>query len=754
MEKVMTRRIVRWGYLIAWLAVVGISSGQIATAEQGDPVPAAATIIEEIIVTAQRREQSLGDVSIAITAITGEDIVRLHMTDPSDLAQQAPNLQIKSVFSKSNPQIFMRGVGVNDDTALTNGSVGIYSDEVYVGAPAGQLFPIFDLERIEVLRGPQGTLYGRNTTGGAINFISRQPGENLEASFRAGVGSFDERTLEFGIGGPVSESVGARLAFVVNRRDGYMNNEYLDTFDATTDNWAARGLLRYDATEMLSLTLKIHGAKNDAQAQQFRSQGLLDPASVAAGAPVPCASPEIAGSCSDLLGYIDSPDPHRGQWDRRGKEEVDIAGASVNLTAMLGELELTSISAIESTDRLVRPDTDASPNQVLHIDWLETNDQFSQEFRLASPASSDIRWMAGVYYLNQEISLDQTNDVLRELRPMFGFDPSRLIVTINTNINQDLESYAAFGHIEFGLSERFDLVAGLRYTSEERDMNRLDAFVEPTFSIPLVQVSDSVSFSNLSGKLALEYRDDQDNLAYASVSSGFKSGGFNGAVALDPDSVPPFDEETLTTFELGYKWTGFADRLSINTAGFYTEYNDLQVFTRLTSGGIPREILTNAADASVLGLEVELSAIPTEGLELRMGLGLLDAELTDYRTDGGQDFSGNKLVGAPDVTLNGLVRKDFHVGNGTIALQADFYFQDDVFFETSNDPLLAQDAYWLLGGRISYRPLDKPWELALWGANLLDEDYLVSVVGLGLFGYNLQSWGEPRTWGIEFIWRR
>ncbi|MEN8261649.1 MAG: TonB-dependent receptor, partial [Pseudomonadota bacterium] len=179
-----------------------------------------------------------------------------------------------------------------------------------------------------------------------------------------------------------------------------------------------------------------------------------------------------------------------------------------------------------------------------------------------------------------------------------------------------------------------------------------------------------------------------------------------------------------------------------------------QVFTRLTSSGIPREILTNAANATVLGLEVELSAVPTDGLELRLGLGLLDTELTDFQTVGGQDFSGNKLVGAPDVALNGMVRKEIRIGSGGLALQTSFHYQDDVFFETSNDPLLAQDAYWLWGGRVSYRPSDQPWELALRAENLLNEKYLTGVVGLGVVGYNLQSWGEPRTWGIEFIWRQ
>jgi iron complex outermembrane receptor protein len=233
--------------------------------------------IEEIIVTAQRREQPLGDVGIAITAVDEDDIVQLRMMDPSSLVNQVPTLQIKSVMSKSNPQVFMRGIGVNDDTALTSGSVGMYADEVFIGAPAGQLFPLFDLERIEVLRGPQGTLYGRNTTGGAINFISRLPGERLESSLRAAVGRFDERTLEGAIGGPATDRLGARLAFVLNQRDGYMYNRDLSTYDATVDNWAARLILRFDASDDVDLTLKLHGGNNDAIAKQFKSQGLMDP---------------------------------------------------------------------------------------------------------------------------------------------------------------------------------------------------------------------------------------------------------------------------------------------------------------------------------------------------------------------------------------------------------------------------------------------------------------------------------------------
>ncbi len=733
------------------LVLVLVSAAQAQTGKTGADESG---FVDEIIVTAQRREQSLGDVSIAITVLDSNDIVASRVDDPTGLARLVPTLQIKSVFSKSNPQVFMRGVGVNDDTALTSGSVAMYSDEAFLGAPASQLFPIFDLERIEVLRGPQGTLYGRNTTGGAINFISRRPGEKLETSLRLGFGRFGGRTFEGAIGGPASDNFGVRAAFVVNQRDGYMRNRHLDTDDAEVGNWAARLILDYAPTDNTTVSLKLHGGSNDAQARQYTNQGLMDPDSVAAGTPALCATPGIVGTCSDLFGYIDDSDPNAGRWDRRGDEEVDMTGADLTISSRLDDLGFTSISAVSKTDRDVRPDTDASPNQVLHIDWLDSTEQFSQEFRLTSPPDSTHRWIVGAYYLDQSISIDQTNDAFRELRPIFGFDPSRLVIMVNTRIDQDLESTALFGQLDYALSERTTLVAGLRYTDEKRDIVRLDALTEPAFTIPLVDLGDSVSSDNLSGKLGIEYRDRADNLMYVSATSGFKSGGFNGAVALDPGSVPPFDEETLATIELGYKWSRLDGKLGINAAGFYTDYQDLQVFTRQTSGGIPREILTNAADARVLGAELELLAIPTDSLELRLGIGLLDTELKDYQTDVGEDFSGNKLVGAPNFSLNGMLLKSFELERGTLALQANYHYQDDVFFETSNNPLLAQDAYGLLDGRISFSSPDGDWEVALWGRNLTDERYLLGVVGLGAFGYNLQSWGEPLTWGVDVTWHR
>ena len=191
----------------------------------------------------------------------------------------------------------------------------------------------------------------------------------------------------------------------------------------------------------------------------------------------------------------------------------------------------------------------------------------------------------------------------------------------------------------------------------------------------------------------------------------------------------------------------------MNTTGFYYDYRDLQVFSRVNTGGIPREVLTNAADAEILGLEIEMTAHTPSGLDLQLAIGLLDTELKDFQTFGGRDFSGNELVYAPATTLSGLIQREWPFRDGSLVLQSDFHYQDDVFFETSNNPLLTEDAYWVWSARFAYRSGDERWEIALWGRNLGDSEYKMAVVELSDFGFNNVTFGEPRTWGVEVGWR-
>ena len=708
--------------------------------------------LEEVIVSARRRDENLQDVGVAITVIDGTAVERLQLKDARDLVLQIPNLQMQTSFAMSNPAIFMRGVGVNDASAIASGAVSFYLDEVNIGSPAAQLLQFFDLERVEVLRGPQGTLYGRNTPAGAVNFLSRDPGPELDARFRARYGRFNERVLEGAVGGPLSETASGRLAFLSNQRDGHVDNLTLGTEDSDVDNWAARGAVSFQPTSSVEWLVKLYASRSDSGSKRNKSQGLLEPQSVAGGMPAPCPTPAVLGSCSDPLGYVETADPYSGNWNRSGDESVDFTGGSVQLTWDLANVTLHSVTAYGDASRFVAHDADGSPNQLLEIDWQDDSEQWSQEFRLSSAPGERLQWIAGLHYFDRSVSMRQLNDVLRELRPVVGFNPMLGVFSVTTDFDADISASAAFGQASFQVAERTRAILGLRYTSEEHKIDRFDRIEEPGLIIPLVQLADRVRFDDISGKVGIEYLTSGGNLLYGSISRGFKSGGFNGSVAIDPEAIPPFDEEIVLAYEAGFKWTSTSGRLRVNATGFYYDYRDLQVFTRVNTGGIPREVLTNAADANIYGLELELFARAPGAWDLQLAVGLLETELEDFQTFGGRDFSGNELVYSPTHTVSGLIGREWRLNQGRIAIHVDFHYQDDMFFDTSNNPLLTQGGYSLWNGRLSYRPTGADWELALWGKNLGDTEYKIAVVELADFGFNNLTFGEPRTWGLEFLW--
>ena len=285
-------------------------------------------------------------------------------------------------------------------------------------------------------------------------------------------------------------------------------------------------------------------------------------------------------------------------------------------------------------------------------------------------------------------------------------------------------------------------------------MDRFDRIDEPELVIGLVEQTERVTYDNVSMRLGLEHTTAADDLVHASISKAFKSGGFNGAVALDPAAAAPFDEESLVSYETGFKWTAPDNGLRVNIAAFYYDYSDLQVFTRVNTGGIPREILTNAADASVAGLEIEATARTPTGWDVTLAAALLDTELENFETFQGADLSGNELAYAPRRSLSGVLGRQWSRRDGTVMMQVDFQYQDDTFLDTSNSPLLVSRARWLWNARIAYRSPGDRWEWALWGRNLSDETYKVAVVNLSDFGFNNVTFSEPRTWGIEVVWRR
>jgi len=700
----------------AALAIGAASLPQIAFAQQQAETASSDEASGEIIVTAQRREQNLQDVPVAVTALTGSKIADLGIKSSSDIATVVPNLEIGLPGGEGNqPLIYIRGVGLADTNSNNSGPNGVYVDEVYISSPGAQTFQLFDLDRVEVLKGPQGTLYGRNATGGAINFITAKPGKDFEAQASLSYASFNTVRGEAAIGGPLSDSVRFRLSGTGTTSDGYVHNLLTGRRENGQGSFALRGQLAIDLSDDVDLLVNVHGGKVNVRAPQYRSLGLLDPAS---GFTTPCAIDAIlANQCGNALGYVSPSGFYDGYYDRSDKLNVENWGASARLTWKLGAVTLTSITAYDYNNKLHREDTDASPLAILAIDYGVRSDTVTQELRL-SGSGDRINWVFGGYYLSDVLKQNQTADLFGELRfltPGGGADTSGAttggapVLFARTLNRQTTEAAAVFGQIEYRLAPSLRATLGGRYNYERKHFLAASQFEEavidgtpvPGGILPLYAFDNRKSFENVSFKVGLDYDLAKDVMAYASVSTGFKSGGFNGGfLSFDPGEAAvqaqPFGEETLTAYEVGLKSRLFDRRLRFNAAAFLYDYKDLQLYTLINTGVIPLTLLDNAANARIYGAEFEMVARPVDRLDVTLNLGLLHTEIRNF-VSAGTDYSGNRLALSPTVSFSGQANYEVPVSSGiSLAFQPSLSYRSSQFFSADNSPLLRQEGYWLL----------------------------------------------------------
>jgi len=729
---------------------------------------AAGATLEEIVVTAQRREENLQDVPISIIALTGAMLEETGIRDPRDLQTFVPGLQFQSGTAETTTIIFLRGVGIGDFNANTVGAVGVYSDEVYLGANSGKLFNAFDGDGIEVLRGPQGTLYGRNTTGGAIKFASRMPTDELSSNVSLLYGNYDDIRLEGGIGGPlVDDKLNVRVSGLYENRDGTTKNRVTGDKVNDIDMWAARAIADFTPTDSLLLRLIVHGGQNNGSARQFqhRGQGIgLDGTPLPPG---PCGLPtdglpadgQLDGGLPPAVpGYSDCDHNTRaGAYDIQGKENVDVFGSSLLARLKLDGVTLTSITAYEKVDRKTLEDTDASPNNVLTGVYEDKPRQWTEELRAQSNGDGKLSWIAGAFYFHDDLSTNSSYDVLRILRPFFmspenptGFSPENNIYFARYPYTQTTKSWALFGQTDYQLSDTLTLTAGLRYTEDKIDLDYRSYFDEsPYFTFTVLDVNESKSFSDLSGRLALSYKMSEDTLLYASFSTGYNSGGFAGFAAIDPVQLKPFDPEHLYAYEVGFKSEMMDRRVRLNASAFYYDYQDLQVFIYDLSTGVPLQSKLNAGSGSVYGMEAELTVKPTSQFDAFLGISLLSSEYHDF-TDGlGNDYSGNDLVNAPGTAITAGMTYTQPLGDSG-ALSALVYgsYQSQIYFTPANDKLYSQDSVTLLNARLTWTPASEAFEVALWGKNLTDEEwvnFIAPIVTMDQLNYS-----DPRTYGVEF----
>lgn len=752
---------------VALAALLGASGTAWAQSTSNSDESEPSATVNEIVVTAQRREQNLQDVGIAITAISGENIEKLNLSSSSDLARSVPNLSIgEPSGAGSQPAIFMRGIGLSDFATNNAGPIGVYIDDIYISSPSAQIFQLFDLDRVEVLRGPQGTLYGRNTTGGAIRFISARPGDEFEARLRTQYSSFETTKFEGMIAGPISDNVGIRLAAVKDDSEGFSRNLFDGSRRNGQDSLAFRGLLDAEFGDRITAQLSFHAGIVDGPAASYRLQGLMEADGV-----TPCASADVrANRCFDFFGFSAPDDWRTVNENREPTLDVDSYIGSFRLGWEGDNVTLVSITGFQTLDKLHQEENDMNPLSWLAVDYGVESDSFTQEIQ-ASGNFGRHEWIAGLFYLNETLDQLQIADLGREFRPVVesvdpvsfpgGFDPVGAAIGLpvfsyNTANRQKTKSFAAYAQNQFAVTDRLNLIAGLRYTNEKKSFVQQAVFIEPDFTVPLFDFTDSMTDNNLSWKLGAEYHASDDVLIYGSATTGFKAGGYNGGFLFDASEQNPYDPEKILAFELGFKSTLWDGLARFNATAFLNKYSDMQLYRFETFGGlIPTSILDNAGKADTMGVEAELTLAPARGLDIQLAVGFLDTELVEYQSDAGPDLTGNRLIQSPKFSFNGAIDYAVPLGNaGELLLHTDFGYKSMTFFTADNDPNLSQPGYWLANGRVAFRGGDGLWEIAIFANNLFDKEYLQYGFPLGdLQGSNQLMIGRPRSIGGEISFR-
>ncbi|WP_374571197.1 TonB-dependent receptor [Phenylobacterium sp.] len=741
---------------VSAVALIAASSAHAQTASDADD----GVTIEPIVVTAQKRAENMQDVPVAISALSSKALEEQRVMSIVDLDNLAPGLRISSADAAANPKIFIRGVGLNDFNPSSSSGVGVYADGVYIGSPLAQMASFFDLERVEVLRGPQGTLYGRNTTGGAINLISKRPTMSPSGEASIEYGRFNSLNASAAYGGPIIKDVLAfRVAAQYVNDDGYSLNTYTGHRVNDADRTALRASLLYTPDDDTEVLAEVNRFINRGGAIQAKSRPLFPLTAEATGADGLCGSAfYYSGQCSDLEGYSDTDKNTRHvSSDSEGKDRVDLWSASLSAARKFGDLSLVSITAYQSVHRNDQENTDASPYDMITAAYINYQREFSQEFRLQSDVGP-AKWVLGAYYMHDELVSSSSYDILRDYRPYFitpdnptGYSLENSIGVFGYPYKQKTDSYAVFGQVDYDLTDKLQLSFGLRWSADDKTFHYVrDA---ENGQIVLFTYDGSKTFSDFSGRLGAKYQLTDGTNVYATYNRGYKSGGFFGGSADDPSQLEPYDNETVNAYEVGSKSDLLGRRLRMNLSAFYYDYQNIQAYSTVLRGGLTVQVLDNAASAEMYGAEAEFTATPVRGLDLSLGLGWLHAFYGDYKSEGG-DYSGNRMPQAPKFNMTAGARYRFDLpAGGSITPSVDVSYRSKIYFDSTQTERLSDPELWLVDAQLAWTSPDRTIEAGLWGKNLTDESYLNSISPIDSLGVDLLGYAPPRTYGVFLRYR-
>ena len=701
---------------------------------QEAPAPAApaarTTQLDAITVTARKREETLQDVPVAVTAFTPETLDKLNISDLGDLDSQVPNLTVYAARgSTSTITAYIRGIGQADPLWGVDPGVGLYLDDVYIARPQGALLDVFDVERIEVLRGPQGTLYGKNTIGGAIKYVSRGLPEDTTGFASITAGSYNQLDAKAGIGGSIADgALRGRIAVASMNRDGYGENLLNGQQVSDKEINAVRVQLGAFASEDFDV--------------QFALDWMDDQSGVR-GARMLAPNTNALVPVGGLMPMDDRYDIRSGM---PNINDTTMKGASMVVNWRLSEdWALKYVTAKRESDTETNIDFDTLPQKVADVRAYYSDQQVSNEFQVNYDGGGRARGVMGLYFFNGDAGGQVLNN-------FFNLSFGDTQGTVNTN------STALYADWTFDLTEKLKLDVGARYTDEDKhavayNIGYTDASFTRPNGVVAANFDKTVNFKNTSPKASLDYQFTPEVMGYASFSRGFKSGGYNirANTTAVPRSGVPFQDESVDSFEIGTKMGLLDGSLFLNLAAFHNVYEDIQlsVFTALPGGGLFGDF-TNAGKGTVNGVEVEYQFLPSDHWQFSGNLAWLDAKYDEFISAGVNIADTQYFTNAPEFSgaLNVEWRTDLASG-GDISARVTYAYQSEVWPTTDLSPVIRQDGYGLVNAGVIWR-LNDSWRLSLQGTNLADKEYRTT-------GYNLVSaglgvltgfYGPPRQYSL------
>jgi iron complex outermembrane receptor protein len=760
---------------------------------------AESTTLEEIIVTARKTQESLQDTPVAVTAFSGEALRDMGVVDLRGVANATPNMEFSYAGNGSGggnfAQIFLRGVGQPDFIITKDPGVGVYVDGVYLARAPGSVLELLDVEAIEILRGPQGTLFGKNTIGGAVQVSTKRPDNKLSGIAQLTTGSYERLDLSGSVNIPlVTDKLAVRVSAMSRTQDGYYkrlaysegpSNQFgadaSRTSGNNTDRQSGRVGLLWTPTENVDVFFSADVTKERQDAVEYQ---LIAVPGTALSANIRAYN-EFYATPRGLPTYSSqwiTTEPWTTYSTWPGYNNSDVWGTGLTIDWRMGGVELKSITGYRELEVQTKGDADGTPAEIVSSGGIDiVQYQFSQELQLSGKAFSDaLSWIGGLWYFDetardiqrsrQQAGLYEAaqaapaNSLALSAGPGFAGCAAPCLFGGATNPNNARldnsrtgsrlmlnSSYAAFAHATYEFIPQLSMSVGVRFSHEEKEFDYYEirplrnvVSFDTYQNIPAVPVDEWDVFTP---KLGIEYRPTDDLMFYAQYSTGFKAGGYNGRPSA-ATALQSFDEEELTAYEAGMKSEWFGNTLRLNLAAFYNDYTDIQI-TRLRADLAGVRLEENAGDGKIKGVEAEFLWVPVAGLNLGASVGYQDFEFSTLLpgVQLGCAIKACKLPFAPETTAALTAAYVFAVGElGNLSMRADYKYSDKYYIDPDNTEAVAQDAYDTLDARIALSSFDKAWEIFLGGTNITNEAVIANGVTSVPNNSQIVSYKPPHQW--------